>query len=372
MKLIFAVTFLSISTLFTSNKELADLYINSYKDIAVSEMHRTGIPASIKLAQGLLESDWGRSDLAMEANNHFGIKCGNAWNGQSFYKEDDDRDKKGRLIESCFRAFPSVQESYMAHSDFLTDPNKQYRYGFLFKYKSTDYKSWAKGLRKAGYATDPNYPKKLIMIIEKYELYKYDLSEDTLAKTSVRKRDASSDTRSKKFSTRNTSRGKNARYEDNKKTIAKHHTTRLKYGLESINECKVVIAKGGETVEDLAKSVGVSVSDLLRNNEMYYQADQPLDEGAEIYLEKKKRSFSGLQEYHLVQEGETMASIAQKYGIRLRSLYSKNRMPNDSETYPGVKLSIKKTVSLSKRPKYITPENVDDSEFLFSNDDTIR
>jgi len=148
---------------------IAEKYINAYKDIAISEMSRTGIPASIKLAQGLLESDWGRSALATEANNHFGIKCGNAWNGESFFKEDDDYEN-GKLVSSCFRSYDSAYQSFMDHSDFLSKP----RYVFLYEYDATDYKSWAKGLKKAGYATDRKYPSKLISIIEKYELYIYD------------------------------------------------------------------------------------------------------------------------------------------------------------------------------------------------------
>ncbi len=160
----------------TYGSKLADHYISTYKEIAISEMHRSGIPASIKLAQGLLESDWGRSDLATIANNHFGIKCGSQWTGKVFAKEDDDRDSKGNLIMSCFRAYDDPFESYIAHTDFLMDSRKAYRYGFLFEYDHTDYRKWAKGLLKAGYATDKKYPKKLIQIIEQYELFLFDQS----------------------------------------------------------------------------------------------------------------------------------------------------------------------------------------------------
>ena len=165
---------LIIVTIQVKATAIADEYINRYKDIAVSEMYRTGIPASIKLAQGLLESDWGRSELAREANNHFGIKCGGKWSGDGYYLEDDDRDKKGNIIPSCFRVFESSMESYIAHSEFLTSEDRARRYAFLFEYETTDYKSWAKGLKKAGYATDRKYPNKLITIIEKYQLYLFD------------------------------------------------------------------------------------------------------------------------------------------------------------------------------------------------------
>ncbi|HJW29100.1 MAG TPA: glucosaminidase domain-containing protein, partial [Saprospiraceae bacterium] len=128
-----------------------DAYIRNFKDIAVAEMLRTGIPASIKLAQAMVESNCGTSELACKANNHFGIKCGGDWCGKTFRKEDDDY-KDGELTKSCFREFKSPLESYVAHSDFLTDPKKATRYGPLFQLKPTDYKAWAYGLLKAGYA----------------------------------------------------------------------------------------------------------------------------------------------------------------------------------------------------------------------------
>ena len=152
-------------------QEIAEDYINQFGPIAVSEMSRTGIPASVKLAQGLLESDWGRSELSQFAHNHFGIKCGGSWEGRTYYKVDDDYDKKGRLTESCFRVFAGDEASYIAHSEFLL---QNQRYGFLFEYDATDYKAWAKGLKKAGYATDPSYPSKIIGVIHKYDLTRFD------------------------------------------------------------------------------------------------------------------------------------------------------------------------------------------------------
>ena len=122
-------------------------YIRKYQDLAISEMVRTGIPASIKLAQALLESNCGKSDLACQANNHFGIKCGGNWDGKSYHKEDDDY-ADGKLVKSCFREFDCVRDSYIAHSDFLTDPAKAARYGFLFQLDPTDYKGWARGFPK--------------------------------------------------------------------------------------------------------------------------------------------------------------------------------------------------------------------------------
>ena len=157
-----------------ANESYVDLYINTYKDIAIREMVRSGIPASITLAQGIHESSWGKGELALKSNNHFGIKCKNYWKGESFYYEDDDYDKNGKLIKSCFRAYQNPESSYKDHTDFLMTTA---HYQELFNYDNTDYKRWAKGLKKCGYATDKQYAEKLIRTIEKYQLYKYDISQ---------------------------------------------------------------------------------------------------------------------------------------------------------------------------------------------------
>ena len=127
-------------------------------------MYRTGVPASITLAQGIIESRSGQSALAVDGNNHFGIKCHNSWQGRTMLADDDRKNE-------CFRAYDSAEESFRDHSDFLRYRD---RYKFLFDYELTDYKSWAYGLKKAGYATDPSYPTKLIGVIERYQLYRYD------------------------------------------------------------------------------------------------------------------------------------------------------------------------------------------------------
>jgi len=146
-------------------------YIETYQKIAVREMHRSGIPASITLAQGILESSWGNGSLALKANNHFGIKCKSTWTGPTFFIQDDDY-KNGKLIKSCFRSYDNAEDSYVDHSDFLTD---NVRYARLFTYERTDYKRWAHGLKKCGYATDKKYAYKLIRTIQKYKLYEFDL-----------------------------------------------------------------------------------------------------------------------------------------------------------------------------------------------------
>lgn len=384
MKFVFALLIVSMPNLmFTDNRELASTYISNFKDIAVEEMHRTGIPASIKLAQGLLESNWGRSDLATTANNHFGIKCGGAWNGETFYKKDDDKDEKGKLIKSCFRSFSNPTESYLAHSDFLTDPKKQYRYGFLFEFNSTDYISWAKGLKKSGYATDPNYPKKLISIIEKYDLSRFDQATTkkeyvfTIKHSDTKSTDgtATSDAINIKSSKSPTKQERSATKSKTKKTVKRmpaKYVSRLKYDIESINNCRMVKAKGGETLRELSNAVGLGEDHLLDINEIYDQSSELLAENEIVYIEKKKRSYRGGQEFHKVKAGETMESIAQLYGIRVKSLYAKNRMPKNSMTFEGVKLSIRKTVGLDERPKFKSLNVSRKHKLLFEDDDSIK
>ena len=161
---------------FDFNSEIAAFdYIEAYKELAIVEMYRTGIPASITLAQGLHESNYGQSKLATEANNHFGIKCKNYWTGKTYYFKDDDFNNKGQIVESCFRAYETDIDSYIDRSNFLAQTD---RYGMLFEFEKTDYKAWAYGLKVCGYATDENYAQKLINKIEKYNLYIFDTFED--------------------------------------------------------------------------------------------------------------------------------------------------------------------------------------------------
>ena len=154
-------------------------YIDRYKELAVVEMHRTGVPASITIAQALHESNMGRSSLATQANNHFGIKCKKYWKGSTYYHKDDDTDRNGVLIESCFRSYSDAIDSYVDHSNFL---RKGSNYMPLFFLPRDDYKGWAYGLKRAGYATDKRYAEKLIANIEKYGLAELDRLEDPLKK----------------------------------------------------------------------------------------------------------------------------------------------------------------------------------------------
>ncbi len=321
---------------------LTDSYIQEYSSIAISEMERTGIPASIKLAQGLLESNWGRSDLAKNANNHFGIKCGASWKGERYFKEDDDY-HNGQLIASCFRAYTSPKESYEAHSNFLRSPRKSGRYDFLFAYPSTDYISWAKGLQKAGYATDPMYPGKLIRIIEKYQLYKYDKAPKEIETTKPS-------------------------YSDNRTIIAvepnaivetrANDVEHFQDRIEQINSISMVRAREGESPLAIALLFGVSFEDLKSFNERLPDKNEVLKAGEIVFLGKKKRSFEGAKKVHEVQHGETMYMIAQQYGLRLSSLNAKNRMPGSAIPLAGEKIYLKRKVPATKRPKFTTSRSL--------------
>ena len=271
-------------------------YIQRYKDIAVKEKDRAGIPASIKLAQGLLESGAGSSPLAREAKNHFGMKCGADWRGDTYYLKDDDYDENGILKESCFRIFRTPEESYIAHSEFLRDPNKAYRYGFLFRLDPTDYKKWAKGLTTAGYATSPTYADALIGIIDQYKLYIYDTGsggDPTLVDVIL------------------------------------------------INDVKMTLAKAGQTPAELAQRYKVKLRCLLAFNEELKGPNQPLDVNQHIFLQKKRGFFRGGQKEHYVKPNETMFSISQLYGVRLKSLRRKNKLSEGQEPAFGEKIHLR-------------------------------
>ena len=287
--------------------KIAEAYISEYKTIAISEMNRTGIPASIKLAQGLLESDWGRSKLAKDANNHFGIKCGNSWTGGSFFKQDDDY-KNGKLINSCFRKYDNAGQSYIDHSTFLSKP----RYADLFKLDPTDYKGWAKGLKKAGYATDRKYPQKLITIIEKYDLAKYDHqvldSEELLAQNSV-----------------------------------------LINPSESINipDEEIVFEKQNKQ-EEVYRSEHLEAVEISSAN-----------------TEEKAATVYEGQAYHMVKSDETMEVIARLHKIELNKLYVRNRMPIGAQPVEGEMIKLTGALRLDGKPKYIRYPQKERSEFLF-------
>jgi hypothetical protein len=317
----------------SSQSDLAAGYLDQYQEIAVIEMHRTGIPASIKLAQGLLESNWGRSELAVKSNNHFGIKCSGNWEGDTHYRYDDDYDEQGKKMKSCFREYEHAEESFADHSRFLTDPAKSARYGFLFEYPADDYVSWAHGLKKAGYATDPKYAEKLITIIEKYDLHQYDLHQ----------------------------------FPD--EAIAE--LPESGYSVQYINNCKVVRARGGEKLPDLADEVGISYRKLLKYNPEILNKSQRLDLGQRVYLEDKKQYYLGEEKYHEVGPGEDIASISNRYGIDPNYLKELNK-PDHHETWTaGDRILLTRNADNkpvrqeSRQKEYSADLAADHSEYLF-------
>jgi len=335
-----------------SREEIID-YIELYKLIAVEEMQENGIPASIKMAQAILESNAGTSDLALEANNHFGIKCGGKWDGPTFYKKDDDRDERGRLIKSCFRVFSDGEDSFRAHSRFLLDPSKTYRYGPLFTLDKTDYKSWAWGLSKAGYATNPAYANLLIHLIEKYSLYTFDYYETSNVKF-VKPTDLI--TQAKKVNFSNTTEQKS------QNTIISRPGERVSQSAVEeqmeINKLEVLKVRKGQTMQQLAQKYELKPKELLKYNDNNLHLDDYLDEGMYIYLEKKRIWYRGEDKYHIVREGEDLNRISQMYGIRISTLERKNKITADMIPLPGEKIILKgKSVRKNEIP--LTYDDVD-------------
>jgi LysM repeat protein len=292
---------LFVSAVFGQNAQ--EVYIDQFKDIAIEEMHRTGIPASIKMAQAILESNAGRSHLAQQGNNHFGIKCGGEWSGGTVMRKDDDY-KNGRLIHSCFRAYENANESFMAHSEFLRDPKKNHRYGFLFRLPADDYKRWARGLKKAGYATNPKYPQLLINLIEKYQLHQFDEMKEVDPTLLVQEESYSP-------------------------------------SIQMVNDVEYVYARPGETPRVISLDFGVSPERLVNYNEGIEHADQKLEAGHRVFLQKKRRSYRGEKKFHYVKEGETMYDLSQKYGVRLERLLKKNKLDEGQEPAIGERIRLR-------------------------------
>ncbi len=258
-------------------------YIKTYSDLAVQHQKKYKIPASITLAQGLLESGAGQSDLARRSNNHFGIKCHSDWRGGRVYHDDD-------LRGECFRKYKRVEDSYEDHSKFLL----RSRYERLFHLKITDYKGWARGLQKCGYATDRAYANKLIKVIEDYELYRYD-----------------------------TGKG----HKISQKEREKQKYPKLRYTIYRTFGLLYVYAKENDSFDRIAQSLDFKVKDLKKFNEV--PEDFPLQKGDIVYLEKKKKKADKPYYDHVVQIGESMHSISQKYGIQIKSLYKINKKDKD-------------------------------------------
>ncbi len=268
-------------------------YVERFKTIAIGEMERTGIPASIKLSQAILESGGGTSELAVQANNHFGIKCGSDWQGKTYAVVDDEKGEDGKPTKSCFRKYATVDQSFYEHSEFLRDPRKYNRYGYLFNLGRQDYKAWATGLESAGYATGSGYASKLINIIEKYELYQYDRQQDVVP------------------------------------PMSEQGESRRRLG--RVNDVKVVLSREGETLDDIARIYRIRTQKVVDYNDFGYAPGVRLAENTRIFIQSKQRVWRGRSTHHIMREGQTMFEVSQQYAIQLDELLDINNMKRGQE-----------------------------------------
>lgn len=296
--------------------DLRSQYIQKWSETAIDQMIASGVPASITLAQACLESANGTSTLAIEANNHFGIKC-RGWSGPT-YRHDDD------LKDECFRSYDRAEQSFSDHSDFLRYND---RYASLFDLLPTDYKGWAYGLKKAGYATDPNYAEKLIKIIEDYRLYEYDVLEQHRGSVSL----------PPSPSTLERTREVEAPLHFRPSSLGKvtiEYTFYEKHGLVYI------ISHGTENYASLARQFNLFKWELLRFNDE--KKDHVIPAGELIYLQPKRNQSTKDLEKHVVEKGETMRGLSQRFGVKLKNLYKFNNMKAGSEPTPGTIINLRK------------------------------
>lgn len=300
------ITVLTISSLQSQNRYNAyTQYIEKYSPLAMSQKSKHGVPASIILAQGLLESGAGFGTLAVTANNHFGIKCSN-WTGERVYKDDDAKNE-------CFRKYNKVEDSYEDHSLFLKN---RPRYASLFKLSSSDYKGWAHGLKSAGYATDPNYAYKLIQLIENYDLQQYDKGKvNDYADTKVKEESVFGNRRSKSV------------------------LEEFPHELFKNNGVKCVFSQPGDTYASIGAEYNLSEEKVLTYNDL--PSPTPLQPNTVVYLQKKKKQAAKEFPQHVVQSGESLYRISQKYAIRLQNLYDMNNLPYTQGASVGMILKLR-------------------------------
>jgi len=326
----------------TTDESAVQNYVLLYHTVAQDLMVTTGVPASIKLAQGILESNSGRSTLAMEANNHFGIKCGSQWTGPTYYREDDDRDKNGKIKPSCFRVFTSAEESFRLHSEFLRDPRKKYRYGFLFDLDVSDYKSWARGLKKSGYATNPKYADLLISLIEKYQLYQFDqvrsADEIAIANRPIMDTPVKSATHRDDFSKQ----------------------------IYIVNGARAISYTSGMDLDHVASKAGISLDQLRSYNE--WPDRNRMRKGENIFIEPKTSDYRGTTKRHKATGQETIHDIAQLYGVSASALAEHNHTKISATPDRGKKVKLKgmKPVQSIRTTRPSSAPTVNpDGEYLF-------
>lgn len=311
-KIVFVLAFLLSFSFVFSQQMTTQEYIDTYADWAVDEMIRTGIPASITLSQGILESGSGNSRLAVKGNNHFGIKCHKDWDGDKIYEDDDAE-------QECFRKYDSAYDSFKDHSEFL---KKHSRYHFLFELDRHDYKAWAKGLRQAGYATNPKYPDLLIGLIERYELYNYDQRDGSNANL---------------VNNENIRKAVEPGFSSN--WVIDPFNREI---LENNNRI-LILARSGDNVRSIAQEFDMMPWQIYKYNDMDKKTDE-IKPGQIVYLKPKRSKAAKGYDTHVVKEGETLWSISQDYGIKIRKLRRKNNMEKGQEVTVGQTLNLRKRV----------------------------
>jgi Mannosyl-glycoprotein endo-beta-N-acetylglucosaminidase/LysM domain len=326
-------TFLLSQAVTAQSPDQINKYISTYRLIAISEMQRSGVPASITLAQGIHETYAGTSDLVLASNNHFGIKCKTGWTGQVVYHDDDARGE-------CFRSYAVAEDSYKDHSDYLSQTP---RYAFLFKLDPEDYESWAYGLKKAGYATNVKYSQILIKLIRDYDLQRYSLialgkmTPDQLVAAATKNQPG-----------RELLNG----FTDDSARSKPIPVNSYPEGPFTINATKVIFAKAGVSLLSLSTQYEIPLARLLEFNDL--NQENVLDNDQLIFLQRKRKS--GLNPYHIVQPGESVYSICQMEGIRYENILEYNRLRPGEEPAPGEKIYLQ-TVTASK-PALRTAANV--------------
>ena len=309
-KLIFIITVIILSSNLFAQKISPDEYIHTYCNMAVAEMKRSGIPASVTLAQGILETECGNSELVKKSNNHFGIKCKSTWTGESVSHTDD-------APNECFRKYNNPADSYKDHSDYLkTSP----RYAALFQLASSDYKGWAYGLKKAGYATNPQYPQIVISNIEKYNLQQYDnLSEKDLDDIAINK-----------ITTAQKPEVQNIAVD----ITAIENSIKLK---NKINGLKALMAPKGSSLLVIASKANIDLGKLLEFNDL--STDGLINDEQVIYLEKKPKQ--GNRDFYIVLQVETLYDISQNNAIQLKYLLQFNNMDVNQTVQKGTKIKLR-------------------------------
>lgn len=306
----------SFTAVVAKERQTREEYVEKYKAIAIAHMERYGIPASITMAQGILESDSGNSRLSTSSNNHFGIKCKKSWTGDRVYHDDD---AKGE----CFRAYPSVEASYQDHADFL---DQSPRYDSLFAYPSDDYRSWARGLKAAGYATAPDYAERLVKIIESMKLYLLDKENGNKIYSAAKNATANTEAW---FESNIATSDEQINPNAFRVTVNSHKG----YGVYRTNHTFYVVAKEGDTFESVGEVFDISAKMLRKFNDV--AKDAKLAKGDIVYIERKKTQWLGNVMQHKVVRDENLYSLSQSYGIRQKSLAKLNRLRLNEEVKKG-------------------------------------